>query len=122
MRAAGRTGARLAGAAALVLAGPVMAQVGPFGHLHAPPRVVTSANEEAIWFGIDPSTFVIRLPDGFQSRNSRTEGESYPAHRPALSIHCRRSSPESQELGFSRESTSRSSSPGCPMTPPPRWL
>lgn len=101
-RAAGAR--RLRGCAAVVLAclyaASAPGQAGPFGHLHAPPRVVASGSGEAIWFSLDPSTYVIRLPDGFQSRNSLTEGESDPVYKPGLSMHCRRSSPEAQERGF----------------------
>ena len=98
--AARRVRGRAAGVLACLYAASAPGQAGPFGHLHAPPRVVTSGSGEAIWFSLDPSTYVIILPDGFQSRNSLTEGDSHPAYKPGLSMHCRRSSPEAEERGF----------------------
>ena len=84
----------------VVLAGHGQAQTGPFGHLHAPPEVITSSTEEGIWFGLDPTEYVIRLPEGFQYRDSADEQGMDAWYVPSLRFHCRRSTPRSQELGF----------------------
>lgn len=81
---------------------PAAAQGAPFGSLHAPPDVVTSASEEAIWFGLDPTAYMIRLPEGFQARNSAAEEGLNPGYVPSVGIHCRRATPGSEEADWQR--------------------
>lgn len=91
----------LAAAVALtVTASPAAAQGAPFGLLHAPPDVVTSGSGAVIWFGLDPTAYVIRLPEGFQARDSAAEEGLNPGYAPSVGIHCRRESPGSEEAGL----------------------
>ena len=81
-------------------ASPLQAQTGPFGHLHLPPEVVTTGSGEAIRFGLAPTAYEIRMPDGFRDRSSRAEEGIDRWYVPSLGMRCRRSTPESQALGF----------------------
>ena len=91
---------QLALAGLALTACPATAQDTPFGHLHAPPEVIASGSEEAIWFGLDPTDYVIRLPAGFRNRDSAARSERDPRYEPRLGIHCRRSASDSEALGF----------------------
>ena len=87
-------------AALAVTADPAAAQGIPFAGLHAPPEVITSTSAEAVWFDVTPLAYAVRLPEAFQNRHKSAGDPWDPPYDPAIRVHCRRSSPESVELGF----------------------
>ena len=87
-------------------------QAEPLLGLHHQSEVTTPHNGEAYWFGLGPTAYTIRLPEGFEDRSSETHAHLDVRNQPKLGLQCRRADRQSQELGFRSANTPKSWSPG----------